>query len=392
MTRFPLLFAFFFALAVCPAAAQSDTFKVINWNIEWFGKGSKSHVSAQTEKVKLLMQEMNADVYALTEIVNVDSLESVVSSLGGDFGWYVSSYGSFAPAPASPDYAGAQKLAFVYRKSKVQVTERRPFMKSSSSAYNSFASGRFPFYVAAEVKGADDNWHPVKFLIIHAKAMSDNSSCNRRSNGAKELKDSLDLYFPHDNFLILGDFNDDLDVSICTGDPISNYQNFVSDTARYQALTLPLSLAGVSSISGYPSFLDHVIASNEMAAYYVPGSATSLKSYVTGLAPDYVSKVSDHYPTSTLFVLDDHDHSTLAALTPGAPVCQLFPNPAQGQVTVSVAQQAKFQFRNTQGEVLSSGGLKPGRNSLSLTGTAPGIYWLMVWNEQGKSVQKLVVR
>lgn len=372
------------------SVAGTDTMKVINWNIEWFGKGSFSKVSTQTQKVKILMQAMDADVYALTEIVSVDSLESVTNALGPDFSWYVSSYGSFAASPASPDYAGAQKLAFIYRRSRVKVNSRRPFLKSSASAYYSFASGRFPFLVQTEIRGADSSWHPLSFIIIHAKAMSDETSCNRRTNGAHELKDSLDLYFPDENFLLLGDFNDDLDESICSGAGHSNYEVFVTDTARYAALTLPLSLAGVSSIAGFSSFLDHVIASNELAQYYVPGSATSLKNFVTALVPDYVSQVSDHYPTLTKYILKD-EAGTVVTASQQSFALRLFPNPAQGQLTVQTPVSCFFQIMAPDGRRMQNGELPAGGNTLDLKSMQAGIYYLIAWNEQGRVARQFVL-
>jgi len=377
------------------AGTAPDTLKVINWNLEWFGKGSPHNAATQAQKVRQLMLAMNADVYALVEVVNVDTLESVVSGLGPDYGWYVSTFGSFAASPASPDYNGAQKLAIVYRKSKVNIGTRRAFLKTSSNAYYYFSSGRFPYLVETEIKGADSLWYPVTFVIVHAKAMSDAVSCNRRTYGAKEMKDSLDLYYPEANFLVLGDFNDDLDTSICSGSGSSNYTAFVNDPARYNPLTLPASELGVNSISGYGSFLDHVIASNEMAAYYVPGSATVLQSFVKDLVPSYTSQVSDHYPVQTQYLLRQETTGIggiFAATGPAGFSLQAFPNPAHGALTITTAQACLYQLVAPNGQVLQSGQLIAGSNQVNVSRVAPGLYWLMAWNEKGKVIRQLVVQ
>ena len=377
-----LLTVLFFAFQTLKANSN-DTLKVVNWNLEFFGDNA-SQLPQEMIKTRAIMDSLNADVYALVEVVNKDSLNSLVKSLNGDYDYLISSFGSFANNENDPDWASAQKLAIVYRKSVVRNVTGRAFMKTSSSAYDDWSSGRFPYLVSAEVVGKDSNWLPMKFIIIHAKAYSDNNSCTRRKNGAIEMKDSLDQYFPNERIIILGDYNDDLDTTICSHYTTSNYLNFVNDSSHYIALTLPLSLQGLNSINGYTSFIDHVIVSDDMLPYYVPASAELLKSKVMSWVTGYNSFVSDHYPVETKFIITNPNGII--------PIVEnqfkIYPNPADDQLFVELQENEHCSlsiFTFTGCKVFSSELLQK-NNSISMENYLTGNYLLRIVNKQNNSV------
>lgn len=309
------------------AAPSSDTLHVVNWNIEYFGDSAHHNPAVQTAGLRTLMKAIDADVYAFCEVVDVDSFASVVNSLPGNYGYVVSGFGSFAASTSSPGYAVAQKLGFVYRKGRVRNLHTRALLATSSTAYYNFSSGRFPYEVATEVLGRDGAWRPVTFIVVHAKAFTDNQSCTRRVDGCQELKDTLDANYSRTSFLILGDLNDDLDTSICASFPASNYAVMVKDSIHYRALTLPISRAGAFSIDGYSSLIDHVIASDEMARFYVPNSAEVLRAFVKAIDPAYDNNISDHFPVRTAYVINAAATTVKEATRPGQ--IKVFPNPAQ---------------------------------------------------------------
>ncbi len=342
--------------AICPGKARArvgDTISVVNWNLEWFADGKTHNAAVQTAGVRKIMQTLGADIYALCEVVNIDSLASVVGSLPGDYGYEVSSFGSFASSPASGNYAGDQKLGFVYRRSMVRRITARAMLSGSSTAYSSFSSGRFPYLVSAEIIGRDSVWRAVSFIIIHAKAYADPASCGRRVEGCRELKDSLDRYMPYSRFLILGDFNDDLDVSNCSSATESNYAYMLADSLRYIALTLPISRAGAFSSDGYASLIDHVVASDEMAPYYVPGSAEVLRTLVKGIDPNYDNDISDHFPVRTRYVID-RDLPTAVKAVPHPEAAFAYPNPAREVVHIREAgtRWQHASMANMQGQLV----------------------------------------
>jgi len=379
-----------FAVAV-KGQSTSDTLDVINWNLEFFGDNS-SELPEEMIKVKTIMQALDADVYALTEVVNTDSLNSLVQSLNG-YNYVVSPFGSFAGTPSSSQYESAQKLAFVYRTSMVRNVSGRALLKSSTAAYNYWASGRFPYLVSAEVLGRDNQWQQFQFVIIHAKANSDYSSCFRRYSGALEMKDTLDTYFANDRIIILGDFNDDLDISICASFTESNYAEFVKDSVdanSYASLTLPLSVAGVSSIAGYSSFLDHVIVSNEVRPYYVAGSAEMLKDKVNSLVSSYSSYVSDHFPVRTKFVLEQ-PLSTDAFTTRRD--FTVYPIPASDRLQISDVKGAysSYELLSTDGKVLAVGTISGAITNLSVDQLSTGYYFLRLYGKGKTTVSKVSV-
>ena len=97
------------------------------------------------------------------------------------------------------------------------------------------------------------------------------SSWQRRLNASNALKSYLDTTYPTQKVIVVGDWNDDVDTSITSGQA-SPYQNFVSDAADYAFPTRALSLAGVSSTTSYTDMIDHHLTTNELYATLVPAS------------------------------------------------------------------------------------------------------------------------
>ena len=382
--NFGLLFFFFSLLQSVAVKAQNlpDSFRVVTWNLEWWGAGSSTNAGLQVSKTETLLTTINADFYGFQEIVNIDSFANLVNRLpGGPWESVVSSYGSTAPNPQSPNYPSAQKLAFMYRPSQFRNVRSRAFINGHPYAYGDFASGRYPMLVEGELKCSDHSWRPMAFIVLHAKAMSDNSSCNRREEGAYLLKDSLDRKFRGKDFLILGDFNDDLDTSICNDRTFGAYYNFVRDSVgpySYNCLTLPISLAGERSSDHYSSLIDHFIASRPFARYYVGESARSLRPLANATVTSYTSDVSDHYPVQTTFY---RPASALSVENPfqNETLYAVFPNPVQSRLQVKgLSALAAFGVIDLSGRTVLAGVLEAAQPTLSVENLSPGTYLLQL--------------
>ena len=277
--------------------------KVVNWNVEWFGgPNGPSNDAQQVANVKTILQKLNADVYALSEVVNVERLQQLVSQMPG-YAYTVNDYGSYADDPTDPDYTNAQKLAFIYKTDVVKEISSYGVLRhgGSPAAYNNWASGRFPYAMKAEVN-LEGVTTTIDFILVHGKANTggpdeQQESWQRRKGAADELYDSLRVQYPFANIVMLGDFNDDLDGTIATGIPgnVTSYVTFVEDEKAYDPITLPLSLAGAASTTGYSDMIDHQLASNEMGVAYVPGSS-HVAQYVSTWVSSYDASTSDHYP------------------------------------------------------------------------------------------------
>jgi len=283
----------------------SSTFKVVNWNIEWFGGslGPTDNVLQQNNVLRA-MQQMNADVYALGEIVDVARLQALVNALPG-YAFIIADFCS-----ASTNATGCrsdQKLAFVYKTSSVTRLNHRGMMRvggSANASYN-WSNGRFPFLMEADVftNGVTNR---VQFITLHAKANTADfiTSYNRRRDGAAELRDSLVLRNPTGNWIVLGDYNDDLDRTITTQvapNTTSSYSSFLNEPS-FVNVTLPLSLAGQRSTVSYPDVIDHVTISDEMNRFYVANSSRILRTEMESLIPAYGTTTSDHYPVMTEYL------------------------------------------------------------------------------------------
>jgi len=289
------------------------TLEVVNWNIEWFGslaEGPKNE-ALQEQNVLTIFNNVGADIYGLTEIVDESKLASVVSKMDG-YSYVISNYGSHTnPYSSTPGpLAQAQKLAFVYKTSVFSNVTATPLLSQGintpedvrNPAYNWWASGRFPYMMNADMtlNGVTRN---IKFVLVHAKANTSptNTSYERRKRGADTLSYTLKQLYPDDNIIILGDFNDDLDQSITAGFTTTSYSSFTTDPSNFFSPTLSLSLAGKKSTVKYNDMIDHVMVSNEMQPYYMPGTATVLTD-VTSLVNSYGTTTSDHYPVFTRYM------------------------------------------------------------------------------------------
>jgi hypothetical protein len=293
------------------------TLEVVNWNIEWFGStesgNGPTNKNLQQTNVSTVLNSLNADIYALAEVVDTVRLQNVVAQLsastGHPYAFQVSRFGSYADNSQDPDYANDQKLAFVYRTDVISnpstgIGLLRCSQAVNCPAYNAWASGRFPYLMSADVTLAGVTKR-VNFIVIHAKANSTATSANdyaRRKLGATLLKDLLEAQYPGQNTLIVGDYNDVLEGTIATGvtPAVSSYDVLVSDSTKYVSLTLPLARAGAQSTASYATVIDNVIATKPLASYYIRGTA-AIRTDVAAQIASYASTTSDHYPVFTRY-------------------------------------------------------------------------------------------
>ncbi|MBC6610080.1 choice-of-anchor J domain-containing protein [Hymenobacter sp. BT507] len=314
------------------------TLDVVNWNIEWFGSSAQNPADDNLQQANALatLSALNADVIALAEIVDTVRLGTVVRQMPGGYRYKVSEYVS------GNTFGTAQKLAFVYRTSVVaNPTFSNPLQCTSCDQYNYWASGRFPYLMTANVT-MNGQTKPVTFIVIHAKANESDAagsleSYNRRVGGATGLKALLDADYATANVVILGDYNDDLYRTIATGTPTtaSSYSVFLNDAANYQALTLPLAVAGQRSTVDYSSVIDNVIVSSEMAAYYVSNSV-QIRSDVAAQVADFGNTTSDHYPVLTRFSFAQATLPTKQATA--SKQFDVYPNPVTSAVRLSLPE------------------------------------------------------
>ena len=306
----------------------ATTLEVVNWNLEWFGSPTlgPTNDNLQQQNVQTILQNINADIYGVVEIVDEARLAAVVSNMPG-YSYVIGNFGSHVnpPDPTGGPLSAAQKLAFIYKTSLFSNVSARALINNtnvSSASYYNWSSGRYPFLMTADVT-MNCVTKTMNFVLIHAKANTSptNISYARRLAAANELHDTLDTYFSDKNVVVLGDFNDDLDQSITDGFTTTSYSAFMNDPANYQAPTLALSLAGRKSTVSYNDVIDHVVISNDLVPYYMPASANILSDVAT-LVNNYGSTTTDHYPVFTRYRFNNTVAPTVVSCTKTVSFCQ----------------------------------------------------------------------
>lgn len=300
---------------------RGATFDVVNWNFEFFGARSEDYgneefgpadEALQLANVKKVLDSLRADIYAVQEISNDSLFQQLVLQLPG-YNYRCSdrySYSFNGPDDEFPP----QKVCFIYDTATVRVLSDRAMFESlydsartidpsllpgipDNDPSSFWSSGRLPYIltVAATIDGVTET---IRLIDIHSKSGAAAADRNRRAYDAAVLKDSLDAHFGDDKVILLGDYNDDLDVSISAG-ATTPYLAFVTDSARYLPVTKALSEAGAKSTISFNDMIDHQIITNELAGVFLNGSERVITPF--SLIPNYAETTSDHLPVLTRF-------------------------------------------------------------------------------------------
>ncbi len=297
---------------------RSETFDIATWNIEWFGDENNFPASDATQRdsVLAIIEALNLDVLAVQEIADSALFRQLVDSLPGyDF--------QLSDAVSRPNDPGVkQQVGFIYNTATVSPTEFRPLLNTIHPLYNGgddsalinypepdrsrfYASGRLPYLMVADVtiNGVTETLHMV---ALHARANSGSDPQGRydmRKFDVEVLKDSLDAQFASTNLVLLGDFNDDIDVTVADiTSTTSSYEVYINDPTNYNLATLPLSTAGLRSFVFRENVIDHILLSSELNEEFLPTSARVGYEFFD---TDYSSTASDHLPVSIRLQFED---------------------------------------------------------------------------------------
>lgn len=385
-------------------SAQSSLLKldVVSWNIEWFGSSTDgpANDNLQRENAKKILRYLEADIYGLVEMVDTAQIRRLADSLGNNYQYIISDFCSNATAPGTTSWRNGQKLVFLYKKDIFSNVKTRGLLRSSANAYTNWASGRFPFLLNADVtiNGITKN---INFILIHGKAGSTVSDHDRRYLGAQELKDTLDAQYPNSLNIIFGDFNDALNRAIASGSgPESSYHPIISDSTdadHYKSITLPLAIAGQTSMITFPNVIDNHVISNELGPFYILNSA-QVRTDVVDVVPDYITahNTSDHYP-----VFSNYNLAGLITSVPNVTAQELgiivFPNPFKSKLNIRASKRisgVNIKLMNIQGQVLhasSYGILNSGTViEVNVPALATGIYLLQTETKTHKTVTRII--
>jgi len=278
-----------------PPRGEPGVLDVGEWNLEFFGSTSHGPTNEplQLSNVRDVILGADLDLWALEEVVSRTQFESLVAQLPGYDGFLANDP---RVTSGSQFYStNEQKVGVLFKSSIITVHSAKLIVTN----HNFDFGGRPPLELAvtATIGG---NSLDFTFIIMHAKALGDTDSYNRRVAGSTALKAFLDSAHPNDRLLLAGDINDDVDVSI-SGGRVSPYKNFVDDSAAYVFPTKALSDAHKRTTVGGSQTIDHHMLSNEMLPFHIAGSADVYR--VDSFVPSYGSTTTDHFPTLTKYTL-----------------------------------------------------------------------------------------
>lgn len=392
----------------------------VTWNVEWFGNSSNgpSPESTQKERVKGIIQALDADVYALQEIANESLMTELVNELP-EYSWVYSTFvsgGSNTPG-------SSQKLAFIYKTSRVNrissqalLTNLHPLYNGGNESFVSdfptgspsqfWASGRMPYMLTADVN-IGGTTQRVYFINIHAKASGGATNQERRRYDAQKLKDYIDNNLGNSNVILLGDYNDQMDYG---NSPYNIYfndnaSNPGSDGEYYDALTRQLDINGVNTFVTSSSFLDHITITDELVDNYTSGSVTVHDEVVTS---DFTSRTSDHIPVSAKFRFGNSTATRVASaevkdeITVDASLnnnfdASFFPNPTKGIINIELSglesnTSAMVLIYDLRGIVVLQKQLTENSNQLDLTRIGSnGVYLMKLISDNKTLIRRIVL-
>lgn len=313
-----------------------QTLDIITWNIEWFPKDGQTTIN----NVKNIITALDADVIAVQEIDNKNSFQQLINELDDYDGYYL-----------NDDY---QSLAYLYKKSKVQIIDKYEIY-TSQSYWRPFP--RSPLVLELRYNNKD-------YIIInnHLKCCGDENldpydnwdEETRRLDACNLLDDYIQENFDDNRVIVLGDMNDEL-----TDSNIDNvFSSFFENPNQYLFTDLAIAEGSSSgwSYPNWPSHLDHILITDELFDIYNEQSSQceviKLEEHFYGGYSEYDQKVSDHRPVGIKLKVEP-----LGLFERGAPLTMLecSPNPITHQ-TIFNYQSAKsnsfIMLYNSNGQTI----------------------------------------
>jgi endonuclease/exonuclease/phosphatase family metal-dependent hydrolase len=381
-----LLFATAMSFGQVQPRGTEGTFDLVAWNIENFPQ----HGQTTVDTVRMIILGLQVDLITVEEIADTVAFRDLINSLDDWQGVY--SADEYGPG----DY---QKTGILYRSDQVTLSnvgqiftnEWYPFPRPPLMAQVTWQHGSrmFDFYL----------------IVVHLKAGGGSENMDRRRQACQRLKSFIDQSVgegDEPDFIVAGDFNDDLD------DPPedNSFTVFLNDSMHYRFLTLPL--AGDPFWASYPStgsLIDHVLVTSSVLDEYADGETFTLR--LDYEVSNYSYWVSDHRPMFSKFLVPAN------AVTPAvehpiptdARIVAAYPNPFNPSISVeyelaapSVVTVAVYNILGQEVRVLTTGSQSAGIHRIrwdgeDRAGLAPpsGVYFVRLTTDQTQSFRKILL-
>ncbi len=335
-----LLFVFYNNSAQVPKLGNDSTFEFATWNVYWLGDNTPGNGPAdetlQYNNVKQFIQQSDLDLIAIQELSNLNTYYQLNKDL--------SKYASMLS-----DIDQVQKMGLFWKKSHFNLIQAYSYTILNDQSYN---FGRAPMQVCLQLN--NDNKDTIFFIVLHMKAFGDQDSYNRRMNASIGLKAYIETSLQNKKYVILGDWNDDLNYSTYQK-MVSPYQNLLN--AGYHFPTKELTDQGKRSYAYSKVMFDHILHCQLIQdSFYIPNS-----SAVFDIAPNYIinfsRSTSDHYPVYAQYNFklatekgtgyDDHFQINQF---------DIYPNPSNSMIWISnTTAPTPYAIFNSLGELVLSG-------------------------------------
>ena len=276
-----------------PAQGTAGTLDVATWNLLYFGAANQGpdDEPLQMARVRDVILGTDADLWSVQEVTDADAFAALLDRLPGYRGFLAS---DASVSGGSGAYSrGELKVGLIYKSSVAEVAGARVILTDLDYEF----AGRPPLEVQLRVTlgGASRD---VVLIVLHAKAIADETSWERRMAAGEGLREYLDATWPDRAVLVPGDWNDDVDESITRGRD-TPYRVFVDAAPEWVFPTASLSAARARSMPRYTEVIDHILASDEAMAWYEEGSAMVYQ--VDEFIDAYLDTTSDHLPVMARF-------------------------------------------------------------------------------------------
>lgn len=357
-----------------PVIGTSNQLEIANWNLEWYGKTASGYGpdndALQQELVRNLLDSTQIDIWGLCEIADTAVFSKSIQAIGR----YKIIFSK---------YSAEQKTAVLIDTNQYRIVN---YSILATQSPDSFSSSRFPLEVnliPKNILGPDT----LTIIVLHLKSNIGTTSekmqaYNSRLRSSEWLNMYLNQRHKNNYVAVIGDWNDDVDLSIYNQLP-SPFNNLTKNGSSFHFVTKKLSVTKVSSTVSYSDFIDHQLISGKL-------KNLNLKDTAFVVRPDqwikqYGIKVSDHYPV----------YSSYSNLNSNLPkklfrTINIFPNPANNSIQIEGIENGTLQILDARGKLISSMVYTKG-DQITLDNLVDGIYTLYLQSENTVFYAKFAV-
>lgn len=356
-----------------PAIGRSNELEIGNWNIEWFGKTTPGfgpgNDSLQQRLVKNILNASDVDIWILCEVSDT-----------GAFGRLMRQVPQYSAALAN--YFPEQKTAILYRTSDFKGIN--PQLLGTQNK-DSFSTGRYPLKLTL-VSLKPSPFDSLDIIALHLKANTGSDSLktlayNSRQRSAEWLKAYTYTQPSNRKFIIAGDWNDDVDISIFNQLP-SSLNPLKLNSGNGYFITNRLSAFRIPTTASYPEAIDHQYISDRLFDYYSRDSVFVWRpdQYIS----NYANTCSDHFP-----VISRYNQRNYSIVKTDIFNSIVYPNPAEKLIKIESRYDIKtVNLIDFSGKIIE---LNLTEDFYDISHLRKGMYYLEIVSKYGIHREKLSI-